>query len=488
MINTKLRKAMAVAMVSAMAVSSLAACSDSSSSGTDATKGSSEEGGTTTAEEGGSESAEGGDDTTGKMEAPSTEGWDDSKKIYVYLWDADGEGKVQNIINQMGDLGEYIEIVNINQGGQSDEYRNAVDQALDGGDKYPSVILADESIAKLWSETDKTLDLSTIGITSDMTSEMYSYTVDYGTYNGALKAVSWQATPGCLLYRADIAKEVLGTDDPDEVGALLSDWDKFMDVAEQMKDAGYKMVSGTNEIKYSVLNQREQPWVAVADDGSETLQLDSTLETYAELSKQLYDNEYTNQANAWETPWNGSMGDGDVFCYFGCTWFIGTLEGNCYVKDDEGNATEEKLPNYGQWRTTTPPESYYWGGTYMCVGKDTPNPELAAYFIYMMCCNEDSMYNLAKDTGDFVNNQAAVDQIIADGVGAREVLGGQNPYATFAEAAKDINVQSTYIDGNILTYIDDACKAYNAGDYTSVDQVIQYVKDQVKKNFDYIAQ
>ncbi len=413
------------------------------------------------------------------IEAPSSDGWIVADKIYVYLWDADGESKVSNIIAQMGDAGEYVEIVNLNCGGQDESYQTTVNAALEAGaDKYASIILADESVAKIWSESDATLDLAEIGITDEMTAKMYSYTVDYGTYNGALKAVSWQATPGCLCYRADIAEEVLGTSDPDEVGAMLSDWDSFMDVAQQMSDAGYKMVSGTNEIKYSVLNQRENPWVDVAADGSETLQLDTTLETYLDLTKQLYDGNYTNQNNTWAEAWGGSMAEGDVFCYFGCTWFIGSMESYC----------DTDAANFGQWRTTTAPESFYWGGTYLSVGADTPNPELAAYFVYMMCCNSESMYNLAVDTGDFVNNTVAVDELIADGVGARDILGGQNPIETFAEAAKSINCNSTYIDGSILSYIDDASTAYNTGTYASIDEAIQYVKDLVATDYSYIAQ
>lgn len=413
----------------------------------------------------------------GKMEAPSTDGWDDSKKIYVYLWDADGEGKVNNVINQISDYKDYIEVVNINAGGQSDEYKNAVNNALDGGDKYPSIILADESIGKLWSETDKTADLGSIGLSSDMYANSYSYTVDYGNFNGAQKALSWQATPGCFVYRADIASEVLGTDDPAEVGEKISDWDKFMEVAEQLKGAGYKIVSGVDDIQYVALNQRTSPFVSVADDGSETLQLDDTVNSYVEKTKTLYDNGYTNQTALWDGAWAGSMAEGDVFGYFGCTWFIGSMEGNC----------PSDAKNFGQWRTTTGPDSYYWGGTYVMVGADTPNPELAAYFVYAMCCDEDIMYNLSKDTGDFVNNKAAVERLVADGVGARDILGGQNPFETFADAATSINVQSSYIDGNVLQYITDGAKSYCAGELSSVDDVVQYAKDEVKKAFDYIT-
>jgi hypothetical protein len=411
------------------------------------------------------------------MEAPSTDGWTEDNKIYVYLWDADGEGKVQEVIDHMDGYQDYIEIVNFNVGGQTPEYINAVNTGLEGGDKYPSIILADEGIAKQWTESDSTIALSEIGLTEEMYANAYSYTQNYATFNGELKAMTWQATPGAFIYRADIAEEVLGVSEPADVQEKVKDWDTFMASAEELKAAGYKIVSGTNEIKYPTLNQRKAPWVNVAEDGTETLQLDETLVTYIERAKALYDNEYTNQAGQWEADWSGAMAEGDVFGYFGCTWFIGSMEGNCPAD----------AANFGQWRTTTGPESYYWGGTYLAVGADTPNPELAAYFVYNMCCNPEVMYDLGKNKGDFVNNKEAVEKLVADGVGARDILGGQNPFATFAEAALDINTQSTYIDGNILTFVDDAIKAYNAGEYSSADECVQYIKDQVATTYDYIV-
>lgn len=407
------------------------------------------------------------------MEAPDSSSWTDDDKINVYLWDADGEGKVAVVLDQMGDLADFINVVNLNVGGQSEEYISGVNNALDGADVYADVMLFDEGIAKQWTETDKTMDLSDM---SDMYTNAYSYTVNYATFDGALKALTWQATPGTLIYRSDIAEEVLGSSDPADVQEAVKDWDAFMDTAAKMKDAGYKMTAGTNEIKYPVLNQRKAPWVDVAADGTETLQLDDTLTQYLELNKQLYDGEFTNQADQWSADWQAAMGDGDVFCYFGCTWFLGTMEANC----------PEDAANFGNWRTCVGPETYYWGGTYVAVGAETKNAELAKYFTYMMCCDEDTMYQIASQKGDFVNNKAAVEKAIADGVGERKILGNTNPFATFADAALSINTQSTYIDGNILGWIDEASKQYNVGDCTA-EEGIQYVADQVAAKFDYIV-
>ncbi len=412
------------------------------------------------------------------MEVPSVEGWDESMAINVYLWDADGEGKVQTVIDNMpAEFADYINIVNLNVGGQSEEYINGLNNALDGTDAYADVMLFDEGIAKQWTESDATAVLADLGITSDMYANAYSYTVDYATYEGDLKALTWQATPGTFIYRADIAEEVLGTSEPAEVQEFISDWDGFFETAEKMKEAGYKMVAGTNEIKYPTLNQRKAPWVSVDADMNETLQLDDTLVTYAERAKQLYDNDYTNQADQWSPEWQGSMAEGDVFGYFGCTWFLGTLGANC----------PEDAANFGNWRTTVGPDTYYWGGTYVAVGAETNNPELAAYFAYEMCCDPEIMYTIAEEKGDFVNNKEAVQKAIDNGIGAQDILGGQNPFATFAEAAKSINTQSTYIDGKILGWVDEASKSYNTGEYTSTDDVINYIKEQTKTTYDYIT-
>ena len=49
------------------------------------------------------------------------------------------------------------------------------------------------------------------------------------------------------FYNREAAKEVLGTDDPDEVQKYVKDWDTFNDTAKKMKDAGYQMTSSVND-------------------------------------------------------------------------------------------------------------------------------------------------------------------------------------------------------------------------------------------------
>ena len=83
------------------------------------------------------------------------------------------------------------------------------------------------------------MDVSKIGVSALDTE--YKYTVDAATdtRNGQLKGVSFQCCPAALIYRRSIAEDVLGTSEPAEVQAKLSDWTKYNEVAKQAKALVY---------------------------------------------------------------------------------------------------------------------------------------------------------------------------------------------------------------------------------------------------------
>ena len=98
------------------------------------------------------------------------------------------------------------------------------------------------------------------------------------------------------------------------------------------------------------------------------------------------------------------------------------------------------------------------------------------------------LITIAEEKGDFVNNKEAVQKAIDNGIGAQDILGGQNPVETWAESALAIDLSNaTYIDGKILGWVDEASKSYNTGEYTSTDDVINYIKEQTKTTYDYIT-
>lgn len=460
----KIKKALALSLAMAMGLS-LVACGGNDDATTEATTEATE-----AASDDATEATEADASATGAIAAPSTDGWDDSKKIYAYSWDEDFSKKMNVVLDKFPEYKDYVEFVTLGVGGTTDEYKTAIDTALTSGDKYPSLIPADNDVAKYWSEDDtKTANLTDLGFTDDVMANSYDFAKQYGTYNGELKAVTWQATAGSVFYRRDIAKEVLGSDDPETVQAALADWDKFFETADKLKDAGYKIVSGPSDVKYAIWDTQSQPWVT--DDGSsEKLTLDGAVTEYLETGKKIYDGGYSNNTALWDSSWAADMAnDSKVFCYFGCPWFIGSMQGNGAVD--------------GNWGAVTGPTSYHWGGTYVMVGKDTPNPELCAFLLYELTCDPDVGVDITNKTGDCVNNKAANERLIngelSSGNAAQKFLGGQNPIEVWAASAEGINLSNTtYQDASIKAFIDEAATAYNSNTYTSVDDAVKYIEDK----------
>ncbi len=463
----KIKKALALSLAMAMGLS-LVACGGNDDATTEATEAKTEA--TEAASDDATEATEADASATGAIAAPSTDGWDDSKKIYAYSWDEDFSKKMNVVLDKFPEYKDYVEFVTLGVGGTSDEYKTAIDTALTSGDKYPSLIPADNDVAKYWSEDDtKTANLTDLGFTDDVMANSYDFAKQYGTYNGELKAVTWQATAGSVFYRRDIAKEVLGSDDPETVQAALADWDKFFETADKLKNAGYKIVSGPSDVKYAIWDTQSQPWVT--DDGSsEKLTLDGAVTEYLETGKKIYDGGYSNNTALWDSSWAADMAnDSKVFCYFGCPWFIGSMQGNGAVD--------------GNWGAVTGPTSYHWGGTYVMVGKDTPNPELCAFLLYELTCDPDVGVDITNKTGDCVNNKAANERLIngelSSGNAAQKFLGGQNPIEVWAASAEGINLSNvTYQDASIKAFIDEAATAYNSNTYTSVDDAVKYIEDK----------
>lgn len=462
------KKFLSVVLVSTMAASLLAGCGGKNDETKDAdnkkTTESKTEAGT------GGETGTEAPKEAGKIEAPSTDGWDDSKKIYAYSWDDDFKKVLDIILDKYPEYKKYVEYVNL--GCPSEESIEKITQAFES-DKYPSLIPSDIGTAKYWTEDDElTLDLKSIGITEDMFAADYDYALQYAKFGDEIKGVTWQSTAGSVFYRRDIAKKVLGTDEPEKVQEAISDWDKFFETAEKLKGAGYKIVNGVDEVYYAIINAHKDPWII--DDGeTETLKFDDSVKTYLETAKKLYDGEYTNNGTMWQGDWNSNHADsGNVFCYFACPWRIDGFYKN--------GATA------GNWGACVGPQSYFWGGTYVTVGKDTPNPDLCAFLCYEMAFDPEIGVEITNKKSDAVVNKEANERLKTEldsennqGV---KLFNGQNPYEVWADAAEGIDQSaSTYQDKNYEAFIKEASQKFNQGEIKSVEDAIKYVEDKSEK-------
>ncbi len=387
----------------------------------------------------------------------------------------DDKGKELTEIKKID--GKDIEWVQVeNEGGA---YQKALDEALKGqkdSDNKVDMFLIEADYALKYTDSKDTdysglvaLSPQDIGITDDDTKNMYEYTKDAvrDPISGDVKALSWQATPGLLYYDVAMAKEVLGTDEPDKVQEFVKDWDTFKDTAKKMKDKGYIMLSSFADTFRVFGANMTAPWVT-----DKKLNLDPQMEAWIKQTKEFTDNGWNNKTDQWQPAWNADMKKGaKVFCFFMPSWGVD----NCLYKQGGDEAK-------GKWKATVGPAGWFWGGSWICGAVDSDNQDIVADIMKTMTCNTDVAKYLIDSVGEMVNNKEAVAQ--AKDTYKNEFLGGQNHIALMSESADKISLK-----GKISAY-DQTCVEKLQGDMAeyfkgtaSYDDCLKKWKQDVKAQY-----
>lgn len=369
-----------------------------------------------------------------KNSAPGAEG----KVLNIYAWNVEFKERFEKYCQPR--IPEGVTVNWIITPNTDNAYQKKLDEALlrqdkVSADKKIDIFLVESDYALKYVDSDFTLDvIKDLGITEEDVSEQYKYTKDVMTdKNGNLKGLSWQATPGGFVYRRSIAKDVLGTDDPDTVGKALADWGKFDDVAARAKKKGYFMLSGYADDFRAFTDNMTTPWVV--DD---KIHIDSQVTKWIEQTKRYTDLGYNNRAALWTPESNkGMTKDGKVFGYFGPAWFIDFVMVPNSLEDPNAPRAAGN-GSYGDWAFCKGPQSFSWGGTWICGAKGSDNLEIVSDVLRMVCCDADVMTDLAKTYGDFTNNISAMEKIAASDY-KNDFLGGQNHISFFLESAKSID-------------------------------------------------
>ena len=382
----------------------------------------------------------GNNETPNTPDAPAVSG-EQGKVVNIYCWNEEFKGRYEayaaDLAEKHGVTVNFVIVANENNAYQNNLDAALLAQAEAAADDKVDIFLVEADYASKYTKTPYTLDvMADIGLTAEDLSQQYQYTKDIVTVDGVQKGTTWQATPGLFAYRRSIAKEVLGTDDPAEVQAMLADWTKFDEVAEKMAAAGYYMLSGYDDSFRTFSNNMSGPWV---QDGK--IVIDPAIEQWIEQTMEYTEKGYNNKTTLWAPEWSADQGPaGKVFGFFYSTWGINfTLLGNSL--EDANGAKEVGNGIFGDYAVCEGPQAYYWGGTWICAAAGTDNVDFIRDVMLRLTCDAETMKQITLDTEDYTNNIAAMDEIASSDY-ASAFLGGQNHIALFAEAAKKIDMSN----------------------------------------------
>lgn len=331
-----------------------------------------------------------------------------------------------------------------------ENYTTTLRPALESGKGAPDIFTGELAFLKQWTAQDywETLSQEPYNV-NEWEDDYVDYVWDLGKNDeGDVKAVSWQITPGGIYYRRSIALEVLGTDDPAEIGKRFSTMEGLLEVGEAMKEKNYRLFPDEGSIRPFTDGANKKAWV---NEKNELVMTDDRL-SYFDYAKEVRDKEYTALAPAWSPAWFESfdgpisynMGweeleEGDdskqteVFAVSLPTWAL-----NSVFKEDANK-------NAGDWAITNGPTPYFDGGTWLGIYKGSENKDLAFKFIEMMVHDEEFLLEWVEKTGDVLSYLPVTDKVRADF--SDDFLGGQNNYEFFLEEA-------TKIDASIITKYD----------------------------------
>jgi len=371
-------------------------------------------------------------------------------------------------------------IVFVNSGG-SDYYQTKVDEILadTSNDLYPDLMGLEVDYVLKYVNGENLASVSDLGITKDDYANQYQYNLDLGTdYDGNVKALFWQATPGCFQLRADFCEKYLGTTDPAALNTMFSTWDGILDAARKVKEASggkVKLFSGFDECFRVLSNSRATGWY---ENGKDTITVDDNMTQYMDLAKTLVDEDLTFGTDQWSTDWYANMeGDGTTsnaaVAYCGCPWFTYWC-----LKDP--------------WKANTilvnAPEQFYWGGTGLAATVGCSDKEMAGTIIKAFTCDQDFMVSINKLNSDFVNNKEAIKTISANGATCDYLYpaASQNFMNFFLPLAEDISANvATAEDQDINAMWATQVKEFAAGNKDK-DTAVADFKAAVHDKFSYL--
>ena len=290
-----------------------------------------------------------------------------------------------------------------------DEYKTKLMTTIQSGSDIPDLFDLEEGYVYEFFDSSALEDLSALGF-EEKTSGFYDYIVASSKdSSGVIKGINFQTSPVGFWYLRDAAKQWLGTDDPDEISAMLTSW-------EDVKAAAEKVKTDSNGSVYLWPNTSEMVKVAafsfqpLARDGK----FEVTEDWYGLLDdmRDFYDSGVTAELGSWGEDWAAKWNNGELLFRAMPSW-------------DFFTDWEKNTGNVG---VAAPFENSYEGGTFVSMWSGSEKKELAQLFLEFICSDEFQTVNLES------YNQIPASKTLTETLSAdysAENFGGQNLLMTY---------------------------------------------------------
>lgn len=387
---------------------------------------------------------------------------------------------VWTLAEDLKDFGEYysektgvdVEVVLISPA----DYATKLNATLGSKSKTPDIIVGEPQMLPDFFEAGFFEDLSQAPYNAEQYSDLLvDYIFEAGKdEDGIVRALSYQITPGGVIYRRDIAQEVWGNDDPEFVAEKFASYSDMLQTSEELKAAGKRIFGDTGALRWFA--NATDPWVK---DGK--LIMSQPRLDYFDTAVTMYQDELVAFAPEWSAAWfasiNGELpvnaewtdlsdealkdnAKTEIFSYVMPSW------GALVIRD---NATET-LGNFGVAKGAS---SFFGGGTFIGINSYSEKKDLAWDFIQFVTLNEETaQWWIEKSNGDVVSYKSVLE---ANQDYKNESFGDQETYKFYMDAAEGI-------DYSLITRYDDQIGQFYGSAIESVQKGLK-TKEQALKDF-----
>ncbi len=370
----------------------------------------------------------------------------EGKILNIYCWDESLESLFimyypgyEDIGDRVGMIGDVT--VNWVLPKEGEEYMDLVAEKLLGAeyltqDEKVDLYLAPEEDLAVYVNSDYSLDVKEkVGLTDEELEDQFPYTQQMASTDmGVLKAVTWQAAPGVFVYRRSIAKEVLGTDDPDAVQKKIADWNEFSKTAEEMKKKGYFMVSGYYDMFAAYRYGADKHW-----ENRGTFVVPDAFTEWKNTMTVFGKKKYHNKTIMGQDSWIADQGvNGKVFGFFRAISDIDSKMA-AYSLADADLAPEAGNGAYGDYAICPGPQPFCRGGVWILASPSTDNLTLDKEIMENLTCDGNLLFKIAQNENIFTNTMSGMKKMIG-GEHTDAFLGGQDAYKVYYDVAARMSV------------------------------------------------
>lgn len=295
-----------------------------------------------------------------------------SGKLTIWDWD---EAALNEFTQNYMDRNKNVQIDKLVVA--TADYMQKFQAAVASGTDVPDVVMTEMAYRGQLFELGVLEDLSKDPY-SVKKEDMFDFAWSLGSGpNGELYGVEQQICPTGFAYRRDLAKQYLGTDDPDEIAKLIPDWDSFVKLGKEIKEkSGGKVFifSGIDEMLGTLRYQNPFDYI----DG-DTLDITGRYKEMFDVACNM--NKEGIFANLTGPALNSSYAEGSVLFYrcapWSCKWGVETNDPN-----GKGNWALTKMP--GDSGAT-------YGGTSVSIYSGSQSKELAWDYIQDTYCTGENV-------------------------------------------------------------------------------------------------